>query len=427
MKKAIEHSRVSGFLHTAGTELRNGREERVLLLGWGLGNWLLCEGYMWGFDGHPQFDRPRRIEQTIRTLTGEKYAERFWANFRNQYITEADIALMAEMGCNSLRVPIASRLFLEEGPKARFLEEGFLLLDRLLDWCEKYDLYAFIDLHAAPGGQTGANIDDSTDDLCRLFIDDAQFECGLALWDEIARRYRDRWIVGGSDLLNEPIRPPRFPGDTDLDVYIPRLKDFYEQAIERIRRHDQRFDRQHFHQSDRAVRVVGVQMRQHQQIHLSAAAAVQILPRNRAGVVQRIGIAAVDHGRPVARKRRDALSLSDVQHTEHVMGTIKAIRPQEDEQQGRERERRRQKHAQTLSPAQQKAKSKQRIAEKDPRRSAFGFHIQHRERQRGNKAGTPQDIPCKQAAYPYEHRPDQGKRGERAGDPREAKAKAHRP
>ena len=33
MKKAIERSRVSGFLHAAGTELRNGREERVLLLG----------------------------------------------------------------------------------------------------------------------------------------------------------------------------------------------------------------------------------------------------------------------------------------------------------------------------------------------------------------------------------------------------------
>ena len=238
MKKAIERSRVSGFLHAAGTELRNGREERVLLLGWGLGNWLLCEGYMWGFDGHPQFDRPRRMEQTIRTLTGEKYAERFWTHFRDLYTTEADIALMAEMGCNSLRVPIASRLFLEEGPRPRFREEGFRLLDRLLEWCEKYGLYVFIDLHAAPGGQTGANIDDSTDDLCRLFIDEAQFECGLALWEEIARRYHNRWIVGGYDLLNEPIRPPRFPGDPDLDVYIPRLREFYEQAIERIRRHD---------------------------------------------------------------------------------------------------------------------------------------------------------------------------------------------
>ena len=238
MKKAIERGRVSGFLHAAGQELRNGREERVLLLGWGLGNWLLCEGYMWGFDQYPMFDRPLRIEHTIRTLAGEKYADRFWKTFRSQYITEADLALMARMGCNSLRVPIASRLFLEDGPRLQFRKEGFQLLDRLLDGCEKYGLYALIDLHAAPGGQTGANIDDSMDDLCRLFIDDAQSERGLALWEEIARRYHDRWIVGGYDLLNEPIRPVRFPGDADLDGYVPRLRDFYEQAIQRIRRHD---------------------------------------------------------------------------------------------------------------------------------------------------------------------------------------------
>lgn len=234
----MDRSRVSGFLHAAGRELRNGREERVLLMGWGLGNWLLCEGYMWGFDQYPQFDRPRRMEQTIRTLTGDRYADRFWAAYRNQYITEADVALMAEMGCNSLRVPIASRLFLEEGPNPQFRDEGFRLLDSLLDWCEKYGLYVFIDLHAAPGGQTGANIDDSMDDRCRLLIDGAQFESGLALWEEIAARYADRWIVGGYDLLNEPIRPVRFPGDPDLDGFIPRLKEFYEQAIERIRRHD---------------------------------------------------------------------------------------------------------------------------------------------------------------------------------------------
>ena len=240
MKKAIERCRVSGFLHASGRELHNDREEPVLLLGWGLGNWLLCEGYMWGFDQSPMFDRPQRIEHTLRTLTGDKYAERFWKSFRSHYITDEDLALMAEMGCNSLRIPISSRLFLEDGPRLKFKKEGFHLLDRMLDGCEKYGLYAFIDLHAAPGGQTGANIDESMDDLCRLFIDEAQFERGRALWEEIARRYHDRWIVGGYDLLNEPIRPVRFQGDPDLDGYEPRLRAFYEQAIERIRRYDQK-------------------------------------------------------------------------------------------------------------------------------------------------------------------------------------------
>ena len=68
MKKALGRGRVSGFLHAAGRELRNGRDERVLLLGWGLGNWLLCEGYMWLAYNLPRFDRPRRIEAVVEEL-----------------------------------------------------------------------------------------------------------------------------------------------------------------------------------------------------------------------------------------------------------------------------------------------------------------------------------------------------------------------
>ena len=36
-------------------------------------------------------------------------------------------------------------------------------------------------------------------------------------------------------MLNEPIRPVRFPGEPDLDGYEPRLREFYEAAIREIR------------------------------------------------------------------------------------------------------------------------------------------------------------------------------------------------
>ena len=42
-----------------------------------------------------------------------------------------------------------------------FLQDGFHLLDSLIYWCEKYGIYVIIDMHGAPGGKTGANIDDS--------------------------------------------------------------------------------------------------------------------------------------------------------------------------------------------------------------------------------------------------------------------------
>ena len=240
MKMNMSRGRVNGFLDTNGRRIVNGEGEEVLLMGWGLGNWLLCEGYMWLAFDLPRFDRPRRIEAAVEALTGKAWADKFWKRFRENYVTENDIRMMAEMGYNSVRIPINSRLFLREGPGVSFEEEGFKCLDRVLDWCERYRLYAFIDLHGAPGGQTGANIDDSVDDMCRLFMDDDQFEKGLALWERIAERYKDRWIVGGYDLLNEPVRPVRFEGDRSLEDYVPRLAEFYEKCIARIRKVDKK-------------------------------------------------------------------------------------------------------------------------------------------------------------------------------------------
>lgn len=241
LKQEMMQSRVKGFLDVRGKKIVNEEGEEILLTGWGLGNWLLCEGYMWLANGYERFDRPRRIEAVIEELTGREFAADFWRRFRDTYITEQDIRYIAELGYNSVRIPINSRLFLSEEPgKIEFLDEGFRLLDRCISWCRKYGLYAFLDLHGAPGGQTGANIDDCIDDMPRLFMDQDCFDKGVALWREIALRYKDEWIVGGYDLLNEPIRPKRTEADPDVDDLLPRLQEFYEKAIAAIREVDSR-------------------------------------------------------------------------------------------------------------------------------------------------------------------------------------------
>jgi hypothetical protein len=111
------------------------------------------------------------------------------------------------------------------------------LLDRCLDWCEAEGVYAFLDLHGAPGGQTGDNIDDSHDNLPRLLMDRDYWDKGIALWEALARRYRDRWIVGGYDLLNEPVRTPHYDYP-DVDYLVPELIRFYEAVILAIRKID---------------------------------------------------------------------------------------------------------------------------------------------------------------------------------------------
>lgn len=238
MIEQINRKRVNGYLQAKGTKIVNGQGEEIILTGWGLGNWLLCEGYMWMSYKSKRFDRPHRIEQVIRELTGSKYSEYFWKQFRENYITKEDIKAMADLGYNSVRIPFNWRIFMEDEEEIIWKEDGFTLLDRCIDWCEEYRIYAFLDLHGAPGGQTGANIDDSVDDIPRLFIDADKWDKCIKLWEKLALRYRDRWIVGGYDLLNEPIRPEA--NGTNFDYLLPKLGQFYEEAIAAIRRVDKK-------------------------------------------------------------------------------------------------------------------------------------------------------------------------------------------
>lgn len=191
------------FLRTEGQDILNEQGDKVLLRGVGLGNWMLPEGYMWKFGN--QGDRPRRIEKIVSDLIGPEDAGRFWTEFRNNYITEADIRRIAELGYNSVRPALNSRLFLTEGDNPVRVEEGFRLLDNLVAWCRAHGVYVIIDMHGAPGGQTGQNIDDSANDEPLLFMETKYQDQLVNLWRTIADRYKDEPTVAGYDLLNEPL------------------------------------------------------------------------------------------------------------------------------------------------------------------------------------------------------------------------------
>jgi endoglucanase len=227
-------SEAKGFLRTQGHSMVDENGNAVLLRGVGLGNWLLPEGYMWKFGD--QGDRPRRIEALVNELIGPQSAERFWLEFRRNYITEADIRRIAELGFNSVRPALNARRFLTEGENPTYVPEGFELLDNLIKWCKKYDVYVIIDMHGAPGGQTGTNIDDSPRDQVELFTDPRNQDRLVDLWVKIADRYKNEPYVAAYDLLNEPL--PRRTGAAEK--YKDQLEPLYRRLTEAIRVVDKR-------------------------------------------------------------------------------------------------------------------------------------------------------------------------------------------
>lgn len=227
---------ITSFLHTKGQKIVDEKDQPILMKGWGIGNWLLTEGYMWTMHGQ-KFDRPRRIEQTVSELIGTNAAESFWKQYRDNYFTEADVQYIHKQGYNSIRIPFNARLFLTQNGEID--ETNFYLLDLAIQWCKHHDLYVWLDMHGAPGGQTGANIDDSVGDVPNLYMVPEYWQQALNLWQFIAQRYADEPAVAGYDLLNEPIRP-KTGSLQDFDYLLPKLSQFYTEAIAIIRRVDQR-------------------------------------------------------------------------------------------------------------------------------------------------------------------------------------------
>ena len=229
-----EVSETLTFLRTSGHFMVNEYNDTILLRGVGLGNWLLPEGYMWHFG--ESADRPRKIEKLIEDLTSPEFNQKFWKEFRQNYITESDIIKMKELGFNSVRPALNARVFLTEGDTAVFIEENFILLDSLITWCGRHNLYVILDMHGAPGGQTGQNIDDSPDNEPELYMNPL-FEHRLTrLWLKIAERYSDNPVVAGYDLLNEPLPERTGAAGKYKHLALP----MYKRLTEEIRKIDKK-------------------------------------------------------------------------------------------------------------------------------------------------------------------------------------------
>jgi endoglucanase len=213
------------FAHTQGEDVVDGSGKVIHLKGTSLGNWMVPEGYMWRLGDGTQ--SPKEIENLVVELIGPSRAAQFWHDYRARYITQDDIRFLRAQGFNVIRVPLHWKLF--QTPD----DEGFQLLDNVVRWSHEAGLYVVLDLHAAPGGQTGANIDDGHG-YPWLFVDAGAQQQTIDLWKRLAEHYRDEPAVLGYDLLNEPI--PNFPG---LESLNPRLEPLYKRIAAAIRSVDQ--------------------------------------------------------------------------------------------------------------------------------------------------------------------------------------------
>ncbi|GAB3588817.1 RICIN domain-containing protein [Hymenobacter daeguensis] len=230
------------FLHATGPRILNASNQEVLLNGVNLGGWAVQEGYIVkpGWQGINGKQTQGTVKQTLYNFgMSDAAVETFYQNYRNNFITKADIDYIASKGFNCVRLPLHYDLFLTPGQRAvrnsvlrgttsyasyvssltgwynasqLFTDpanmEAYRMIDNVLGWCAANNMYVVLDLHAAPGSQgTDANIADSLTPL-DLWNKTIYQDITNRLWATIAGRYKNDARVAMYDLINEPNNVP---------------------------------------------------------------------------------------------------------------------------------------------------------------------------------------------------------------------------
>ena len=243
------------LLRADGPKIVDAQNQEVLLQGMNLGGWLLQEGYMM----KPGYGGTQGSVKKVLYSAGMSDAavEKFYQQYRANFITRKDIDFIGRQGFNCIRLPLHYDLFLTE--KQRAVRNGVIhgtvpyaeyvaklkqwqkagelfkepqqldairLIDQTLAWCAANKLYVVLDLHAAPGAQgTDSNISDAlqTNDF---WTEPVYQDITNSLWATLARRYRNDGRIAMYDLINEP---NHVPGDN------PPIQAMFERLINTVR------------------------------------------------------------------------------------------------------------------------------------------------------------------------------------------------
>lgn len=219
------------FMRVSGQDLIRPDGSKFFIKGTNLGNWLNPEGYMFGFG---KTNSARFIHEMFCQMVGPDFVTEFWKRFKDNYITRKDIEFIASTGANTIRLPFHYKLFTDEDYMGLTVaQDGFARVDSVVNWCRDNNLYLILDMHDAPGGQTGDNIDDSYG-YPWIFESEVSQQLFCDIWRKIADYYKNEPVILGYELINEPIAP-YFENMEELNA---KLEPLHKRAVKAIREVD---------------------------------------------------------------------------------------------------------------------------------------------------------------------------------------------
>ncbi len=210
------------LLAVSGKKIINTSDnQEVILNAVNMGNWMVMEGYF--MNSTNQATSQHQWKQKLTNLIGSANTTEFYKAWLTNHVTQADIIQVKEWGFNAVRLPLHYEYFVNAGSPDVWNDLGFSLLDSVISWCSSAEVYAIIDLHAAPGGQSNNDISDYDNTKPSLWESASNKTKTVNLWRKLSERYKNEDWVAGYDLINEPAWD--LPNGTDLRNLYGRITD----------------------------------------------------------------------------------------------------------------------------------------------------------------------------------------------------------
>ena len=228
------------FLRVSGRHIIDTKGNRVRLRGTCPGGWMNMEDFI---NGHPGAEHTLRAQMS--EILGPAKAQFFFDRLLNYFFNEDDVIFLRKAGASVVRIPLNYRHFEDDAAPFKYKEAGFARLDRVLNDCEKHGLYVILDLHSAQGWQNVHWHSDNASRISLLWTVSSYQDRYVALWQEFARRYANRTVIAGYDILNEPCSNNEmgdYPWNT-ASSYKPRwdrMNSLFRRVVSEIRKIDSR-------------------------------------------------------------------------------------------------------------------------------------------------------------------------------------------
>jgi len=188
------------ILRTRANQIVTAGGQPIHLRGTCVGGWMNMENFINGYPG-----AEHTLRAVMREVLGASKAEFFFDRLLDHFFNESDIAFMKTYGATVVRLPMNYRHFESDAQPFHYLEAGFARLNKVVEWCAKHELYVILDLHSVQGWQNPSWHSDNANHITLFWENPHYQDRFVALWEELARRYKGNPTIAGYNVMNEPV------------------------------------------------------------------------------------------------------------------------------------------------------------------------------------------------------------------------------